>query len=295
MLDMLNNLTNKVIEIGGYTLPADFKYLEKDFLISLINKDFAFKVKSVYSKVSLREFSFDLDIEALQIFSLDDSLCGVDFSTLSNASYLDFIFDKSDLFGQVCSVISLVTASYLDLVEGEVIGLFEEVNFAVPSCDGVLALAVYVAKKIGLPIGALIIGGEKPVDFTVTSVYYSSFTPNEIDDIIDVFYDEFDMVIDPISALAISSMDGYYDKYEDDNLCVFLTVTSPYLFSRRLLKIVTGKGELDVKRAIQKLYFETSLEIPSSIENGKIPSYYVSSELLPFSESISFIKKLSKV
>ena len=37
-----NNLSNlKIIEVGGYKLPADFKYLDKQFLSSLLGLEFS--------------------------------------------------------------------------------------------------------------------------------------------------------------------------------------------------------------------------------------------------------------
>lgn len=292
-----NNLSNlKTIEVGGYKLPADFKYLDKAFLSGLIGKDFSEKVKSVYSKFSDRIFNFEDFSNFLEVSIIDDSICAIDFSTLKNANYNDFIFDNSDLFGQVSSIISYITASYLDLVESNVINLFEEVNFATPLNDGLFMLSLYIAKIIGLPINTVIVGCETPINETLKNVYFDYFSSEEIEDIIGVFYDEYGIAVDFISALSICAMDSYYDNYIDDNrLLVTLLISSPYLFSRKVLKAITGEVELSVSRALEKLYLETSSEIPESIVSNEIPPYYVQKEKLPYNIAISFIKALSKV
>ncbi len=293
---MLNNSLNKnYIEVGGYKLPADFKYLEKDYLLTLINNDFVSNVKELYTKISGREFHFDCDIDSLEIFSIDDSICGINFSNGKNLKYSDFIFDNEDFSGNIYSIISIFIASYIELVGAEIINMFEEVNFSLPANDGVFVLALYIAKKMGLPIGTIIVGGDKPNNTIIKGVYYSSFTESEVEEILYVFYDEYDTVLDPVSILSICALDSYYDSYEDTNLIISLILSSPYLFSRKILKVITGKGEVDTLKAIDKLYYETSLEIPESIKNKEVPLFYNEKIILPFDTALSFIKTISKV
>ncbi len=293
---MLNNSINKnYIEVGGYKLPADFKYLEKDYLLSLVNNDFTSNVKEVYSKISGREFNFNCYVDNLDIFSLDESICGIDFSNGKNLKYSDFIFDNKDFSGNIYSLISLFVASYIDLVGAEIINMFEEVNFSLPANDGVFVLALYIAKKMGLPIGTIIVGGEKPNNFIIKGLYYSSFSESEVEEILDVFYDEYDTVLDTISTLSICALDSFYNSYDDTNLTVLIILSSPYLFSRKILKVITGKGEIDTLKAIDKLYYETSLEIPECIKNNEVPLYYNEKVILPFETALTLIKTISKV
>lgn len=292
-----NNLSDlKTIEVGGYKLPADFKYLDKAFLKSLMSNCFSENVKSVYSRISGRIFDFEDFSNFVEVYIIDESIWAIDFSTLKNASYNDFIFDNNDLFGQVSSIISYITASYIDLVESGVIELFEEVNFSMPANEGLFMLSLFIAKKLGLPVNTLIVGSENHSDEIIKGVYLESFSNEDIEDIVGVFYDEYGIAVDLISALGICAMDGYYDKYIDDNrLCVTLLISSPYLFSRKVLKAITGDIELNTSKALDKLYLETSVEIPESIANNEIPSYFVEEIKLPQSIAISFIKTLSKV
>ena len=292
-----NNLSNlKIIEVGGYKLPADFKYLDKQFLSSLLGLEFSEKVKSIYSKISDRIYDFENFSNYLEVFILDESICAIDFSTLKNLCYTDFIFDSKDLFGQVSSIISFITASYLDLVESEVINMFEKVNFAIPSNEGLFVLSLYIAKKLGLPINVIIVGGDKPINETIKGVYFDSFNDEDIEDIVGVFYDEYGIAVDPVSAKAICAMDSYYDNYvEDNNICVSLFISSPYLFSRKVLKAITGEVVINVDKSLTKLYMETSIEIPKSIVDKEIPAYYIENVKLPYNIAISFIKLLSKV
>lgn len=288
-----NNLSkDKKIEIGGYNLPADFKYLEKDFLLSLIDEEFSKKVSKVYFKLTGKSYNFNKIVE---IFMIDDSICTVDLASNKSANYCDIIFDNEDFFTKVCSAISILTACYLDLVESEMISLFEKVNFALPSNEGLFLLALFIAKKIGLPIDNILVGGEFKTTPIIKGVYFANLTERDVDDVLGAFFDEYDIAFDPISVKGIVAIDSYYDSYEDNNLCVNLNLSSPYLFARRVLNVVAFKREIDVKRAIDKLYNETSQEIPESILNNEIPLYYLENVILPFDVAISFINELYKV
>ena len=62
-----------------------------------------------------------------------------------------------------------------------------------------------------------------------------------------------------------------------------------------MLNIVSYQKEINVERAIDKLYLETSQEIPESIINKEIPLYYVENVKLPLDIAISLINVLFKV
>ena len=291
---MLNNniLKDKKVEIGGYILPADFKYLDKDFLLSLVDEEFSNKVKKVYFKLTNKEYNFDKTID---IFMVDDTICTVDLACNKNLNYSDIIFDNENFFTEVCSVISVLVACYLDLIESDIILPLEKVNFALPSNEGLFLLALYIAKKIGLPIDMSLVGGEfknKPI---IKGVYFANLTESDVEDVLGVFFDEYDIALDPISIKGIVALDSYYDNYEDENVSINLNLSNPYLFARRVLNIVSYQKEINVEKAIDKLYLETSQEIPESIINKEIPLYYVENIKLPFDIAISFINTLSKV
>ncbi len=291
---MLNNdlLNDNKIQIGGYNLPADFKYLEKDFLNSLIDEDFTIKVEKVYFKLTGKVYNFSQNVD---ISMIDDSICSVNLSLNKNVNYLDLIFDNENFFTEICSVISIFTASYLDLIESGIITKSEKVNFALPSDEGLFVLALFIAKKIGLPIEVIMVGGECKNFPLIKDLYFANLTTSDVEDVLGIFFDEYDIALDLISIKGIGAIDSFYENYEDENVCVYLNLSSPYLFARKILNIITGEKELNVERAINKLYMETSEEIPKSIENKEIPSYYVENVKLPLDIAISFINQYLKV
>lgn len=291
---MLNNIIIKdnKIQIGGYILPADFKYLEKDFLLSLDGKDFSKKVEDVYFKLTGKKYKFDKNVD---ISMIDDSICALDLSLNKNANYLDVIFDNENFSTQIYSLISIISATYLDLIESEVISKDEKINFAIPSNEGLLVLALFIAKKIGLPIETIMVGSKDVCHIKIDGMFFTKATDNDIEDFIGVFFDEYDIAIDPVSVKGIVSIDAFYNDFDDQNVSIYLNLISPYLFAKQVLSIMTGERVNSDIKAIDKLYLETSQEIPLSIENKEIPLNYEEKVILPFDIAISFINALIKV
>ena len=291
---MLNNIiiNDNKIQIGGYILPADFKYLEIDFLGSLQGKEFSTKVEEVYFKLTGKVYNFNKNVE---IFMVDDTICALDLASNRNANYLDVIDDNEDFSTKIYTLVSIFTACYVDLVDSGIIKSLEKVNFALPSDDGIFLLSLFIAKKIGLPIDTIICGGDVKTAPQIKGLYFKRVNETDIEDFIGIFFDEYDMALDPISVKGIVAMDGFYESYEDENVTVYLNLSSPYLFARKVLNIVSGEKILDVYKAIDKLYFETSQDIPESIKNKEIPLYYVENIKMPLDIAISFINAYLKV
>ena len=227
-----------------------------------------YKVSKVYFELTGKEYNFDKTID---IFMVDDTICTVDLAWGKNVNYSDIIFNNKDFFNEVCSVISVLTACYLDLIQSEIISPFEKVNFTLPSNEGIFLLALYIAKNIGVPIDVIMVGGEFKKLPSVKGVYFTNVTDSDVEDVLGVFFDEYDIALDPISAKGITALDSYYDKNEDENVSINLNISNPYLFARKVLNIVSYQKEINVERAIDKLYLETSQEIPESIINKEIP------------------------
>ncbi|MBO5926582.1 MAG: hypothetical protein J6Q38_03380 [Clostridia bacterium] len=283
------------IEIGKYLIPADFKCLSKDFLKSLRDLDFNTRVEAVFCRLCDKKERFkDFSIFP-EVYSFDESICGIDLTQGETATYLDYIFDAENLTSKIISLIAIFTASYLDIVDSGIISIFEKVNFAVPSNDGIFLLSLYLSKKIGLPINMILVGCQTNVNESIKGVYFEQYIESYLEEIIGVFYDEYGMALDCISAEGVIALDGYYEKYDDANLTVLLNVASPYLFSRKVLYAITGEKELSYEKAINKLFLETSEEVPNSITSKIIEPFYKNFVEISINDAINLIKGLSKV
>ncbi|PWM70934.1 MAG: threonine synthase [Bacillota bacterium] len=86
--------------------------------------------------------------------------------------------------------------------------------------------------------------------------------------VIGNFFDEYQYVLDPHTAVAM----GVYDGYACENgeiPTVILSTASPYKFSQDVYKALTGKAESDAFVAAQKLEKESAEPVPKQIEELK--------------------------
>ncbi len=289
------NLFNERL-VGRYNLPTDFVSIDDSFLENLIDKDFKLRIKITYEYLTnrkfLKEFEEIFEGEFDVVSVIDDVLGFMDLSVLENAEFNDFIFDKQDLFGRICSFISVLTATYVELLACEIIVLGEEINLAISGINGFFVLASYIAKRIGLPLNVIICGIEKSVDFTIKSLFLQNFIKNEIEDCIYDFYDEYGYALDENEAVSYIALNEFYNAYDEVNFTLILKENSPYYNARKILKTITGKAVLDNKKAINELFLETAEEIPSVIQNGK---YYLKNGFtFDIHEAFEIIKDINK-
>lgn len=287
-------------EIGGYNLPADFVYLDADFLSSLQSVDYDIRIKKVFELLTNKPCNDAFLNEVagsdfLNVYSFDENFCLLDLAGLSNVSYNDYVFCKDNLLTKISSIISVVVASYVEIVVSELISINDNINVVLPCDDGLILLALVVAKRIGVPIDIVIAGTSKKCDYINKYIKISKINDNEIEDLISDYFLEYDVVFDPITAKGVLAFEEYFDDLDNDNLCLVISVSSPYLFSRKVNKAITGRVELDVDRAIQRIYQESSLNIPESIESGIISPYYLEEENIPLEIAIRFIKSIIKI
>lgn len=273
-------LFNENLEIGGYKLPTDFVCVDTALLNKAKDLDFYSGYKLIFeylSSTALPSNALDnlngVDFP-LSLVTFDDNLSAVEMFDGKNAIYTDYILQTDDLFLKICSVITVFTLVYLDMVNSDLISMGDSVNFACPSCDFVIPLSLYVAKKCGLYVDKIIVGSTSHFDGVLKDVYLTNVAPDNEDDAISIFFEDTDYLFDPISVRGLIAEDEYYSDYEDGNVTVILSLISPYKFARRVLKILTGKNEINVQKAINGVYNETAMEIPNGILNGEIPPFY---------------------
>ena len=213
---MLNNkkvnLFKNNCDVGGYSLPADFPYIAPSFLDELKVLPFKERVKRAYLFITERNaenlnFSKIDEVEGASLLAFDDCLASLDLTEGKTASYGDYFFDDSDFFGKVSSIMCLYISTYLDLVNSAIVDAYESVNFSVPTFDGVFAIALYILKRIGLPINTIICPIEKFFDYAIKGVFLSNYLKEECDEVIYEFFNEFGYLFDEISSSTIIAID----------------------------------------------------------------------------------------
>jgi hypothetical protein len=294
-------LFNENLEIGGYQLPTDFVCVDTALLDRVKDLDFFSGYKLIFeylSSTDLPSNAFDnlKDVEfPLSIVSFDENLSAVEMFDGKNAVYTDYLLQTDNLFLKICSGVTVFILTYLDMVNSDLISMGDSVNFACPSSDFMLPLSCYVAKKCGLYIDKIIVGSTSHFDGLLKDIFVTSVDTQNEDDAISIFFEDTDYLFDPISVRGLIAEDEYYSDYEDGNVTVILSLISPYKFSRRIIKSLTGKTEMDVKKAINGVYNQTAIEIPNGILNGEISPFYKEEDNKLDLTLFNLIKKANKV
>lgn len=299
----MNKVTifNENVKIGGYILPTDFAIIDRKLLNDLYNLDFYEGYKRVYELISgrlLTESSFNnlqgLDMP-LSVVTFDNNISSLELFDGKNANYNDYILDSSDLFGKICSVVSFLALAYVDLEVSNIIKRGESINIACPSEDFILPLSIFIAKKCGLPIETSIYGSLKNIDIIEKYTYFSKITEDEENELISLFFDDYGYLFDPLSARGFIAQDNFYEDYEDGKHTLILSLVSPYKYSRRIYKVLTGKNELSVEKAIKGVYNLTAMEIPNGMLEGEISPFFAVSDSELEKEVFNLLKNANKV
>ena len=292
---MLEN--NENIKFGRYKLPAEFPYLTREFITSLSDLTFQERIEKIYFFLSgkkLDETAFSKLDNAefpLSLVTVDHGLAVLELNDGYSANYIDYIFVNDGGVGEVLSLSSIIISAYVDLVYGGMLNNGETFNLCFNGADGRLLLASYVCKLAKLPINTLIIGTDKPVLKTLNDAYIQQLQKGDCEVLISGVFEELDYLLDPVSAVGLVSYDLYYDDYEDDKLTVLLALASPHLFSRQVLKTVSGINEISVEKASEKLSELSALDIPSNIKNKKIQAFFAINSPITLNDALDIIKR----
>ncbi len=292
------NVDNKATKakIGWYNLPADFKYLDIKYLQSLKDKSFEDRICDLYNRFTgknLSKIAFSNVSESefpASVISVDDTISVLELFDGNNANYKDYFFDNSSLLGQVVSLAITLISSYVDLFDSGIIELGEKINVAVDLTDGRWLLALYLLKQVKLPIETVIFGVKTPVEDIIKGLSFQMVLQGECEQITRAFYEETDYVLDPISASGMVACDLFYSDYDDDNITLLISLVSPFLFARNVLKSVENINEISVDKAISKLSLLTALDIPKTIENKTIFPFYSVESDFSIKDALKIIK-----
>lgn len=288
-------LTNNK-QIGGYNLPADFQCLTLDFLRSIGELSFKERISSLYNFVTGKNLNnsvfdglYDTEFFA-NVLSIDEGLALLELIDGKKGNYEDYFFNVEDKELSIVLFALVIVTGYVDLCDGGFIDFGDKINIACDVNDGRLLLALYFAKLLKLPIQTLILSVEKPINATLKDVYFESPTGNELDEITANFFEEYDYVLDPVSAGGLVSYDLFYSDYEDDNVTLLLSLVSPYYYCRRVLKTVAKINEISIDNAIKKLYNFTAQEIPLAFEDKSFVKFFKTADNLSAKDAIDIIK-----
>lgn len=298
LLNLFNSMNvskERNIEVGGYSLPADFQCITTAFLSSLQDMAYTDRIKAIYKKilgVELPKNSFsnleDAEFPA-SVVSIDQGLAVLELFDGASANYTDYIVNESKQ-SEIVSLTATFISSYVDLVTGGVINLGDSINLAINGEDGRVLLSAYLSKKVGLPIETILVGVEKPTSDVIKGVCFESPLDGDLTTLISGLYDELDYLLDPLSTYGLVSYDLYYADYDDDRVTLLTCLASPYLYSRQVLKHAFSVNEISIDKAIKTLNMLTGIEVPSGIENKIVQPYFKINSKLSYKDAIEIIK-----
>jgi len=93
--------------------------------------------------------------------------------------------------------------------------------------------------------------------------YYSDEEDTEVS--IGNFYDMYDYMLDPHTAVAVSGYYNYVTDTGDDTKTVIVSTASPFKFASDVLRNLAKRNESDPFKAVKKLSGYTGKEIPAQI------------------------------
>lgn len=104
---------------------------------------------------------------------------------------------------------------------------------------------------------------------TVPYVLAGYATDDEVKETIFAANEEFEYVVDPHTAVALSVYDDYDFETDDDCVPVIVSTVSPFLYPCTVLNSIEGTREKDDFKAIGKLQLDSGLLIPKQIAELK--------------------------
>ncbi len=282
------------IKIGGYTIPADFKCLSLEFLSGLLDLEFNDRVKLVYKHFTgneLTDTAFNSLVNAEYPATanvLSDNLVVIELFDGKTLSYEDYIFNKTDIVTEFYSFLTLITVSYLNLVDTGVIELGDKIKLALPSFEGYICLASYVLSKIGLPIYKIAVGGEYFSVDKIDNISLYNVDYDIIEDYLYYLFEDYDYVIDLTAGVSLIPADDFVNE-NDGLFTVIFAFISPYYDAINVYNCIANAREKNTNNAIKKLYEETAFEIPNDILNGEIKPTYKYRLSVEFENLIKFL------
>ena len=116
----------------------------------------------------------------------------------------------------------------------------------------------------------------------LSETFYANFCAEEAcAETIGNFFEEYEYVLDPHTAVAMSVYDGYACENGADRPAVIFSTASPYKFPSDVYEAISGKYESDPFVAAEKLEKESAVPVPEQIAALK-------------SKPVRFMKKAKK-
>ncbi len=116
----------------------------------------------------------------------------------------------------------------------------------------------------------------------------------EVAKITGIFFEDYDYLLDPHTAVAIGVMFNYHRRTDSELPIVILSTASPYKFSQSVLSFLTGETKKDAFLSATELEEISALPIPNQIKelkSKKIRFNKVLEKEQLFEEVVNFIEK----
>lgn len=258
---------NKVSECFSL---ADFFMPTQKFFEEISHLSDGEKLIKIYENISQNTISNEaksriLKIENIfEILCLDDDVYLVDFSQNDNLSYKTLIIENSTIYLEICSYLSLYFLVFLNLYE-DYLDKSEKVNFALPFYNKTACISALIFKKFYSNINYIIAGDNLVNKIDKNGFFKPPYSACEFSQFIQEFFEDYGYVFDAYSSNEIFAYESFLEQVEDNSSIVFFSFLSPYLTSKESFFEITGKIIKDDKLAVKKLYEETAIEMPETL------------------------------
>ncbi len=127
------------------------------------------------------------------------------------------------------------------------------------------------ASKVASLMDSLKEDGEYEVDVDVLFDKVPEFLAYSSDELctettIDNFFESYDYLLDPHTAVAMNAYNSYCADTGDSTKTVVVSTASPYKFAQNVYRAVSGNDEEDPFKAVKKLHSYTLTDIPKEIK-----------------------------
>lgn len=266
-------LINRAMSVTGDDCRVLIVTTEADIALSLSeyteNFDVLFVAHNGLSPLKKRRL---LSAEGIKVVEFDGSQECADeiIATRLSSAYREKVGDDRLILNftgrgllEVVPYISAVTSTYCDLVASEEISLGDKVNIFLPQGESCLLNAALFAKKSGLPIGKIAVGGPLQSGDSDEVSYYSAEKYEQQEEI-EEFYDDFDYVLSARSATASVAYFKYLGETQDYTPSIIFTVSTLYEDPITACSAIVGEKVSEEQSAAKKLRDFTGVEIPET-------------------------------
>lgn len=285
------------VKIGGYLIPADFEYMNLDFISKLSGMEFFERLQNVlslfgYSDNQTEKFFSDLKKSgaSAEVVGFEDGNFVLELFDGYNLNYEDYLF-KFDGFSEIAGLISVLVSAYVDMCDMGEIEMGDKINIGVSFDGGILPISAYLAKVIGLPINIVYAGSDKE------NLDLNGFKVVKVEEEVkgEIIFDYFEEYGYPLDGYSVKGIYAVDELDEGELPVLFPLLCSPYLDARSVVKHMLGKNEISVDKAVKQIYEETAIEVPKQLKEGKIQAFFNEKMKISLKDVVSLLKEAKHI